>query len=143
MNRRTVLAAAPVAVVLVGAGVAPSAAAPLPSPILDAARRIAALSREYEIADVPRASAADLDRILRLIRLQECFILDATPATNAEAMAIMMVAAGKLDEQDDLFCAARSAVARATWCLAGIAGVDVMEFGGDFYLPPSYAGRAA
>ena len=143
MIRRTLLAAAPVAVVLVGAGIAPATATPLPSPILDAARRIAALSQEFEEADVPGAGSAETDRIGRLIVSQEEVIFAATPTTVAEAMVVLMVAAGSLDATDPLEDVARSAVARATWCLAGIAGVDVMKLGGEFYLPPSYAGRAA
>ena len=145
MNRRNLLAAVPSAVVLAGAGVAPAAAAP--SPILDAARRIAKLSQQYDEADVPGAGSAEMNRIWRLIGLQEGVVLAATPTTVAEAMAVLMVASGNLDEQDDLFCAAKSAAARAIRYLAGAAGVDVAEVGGDFYLPPppspSYAGRAA
>ena len=147
MIRRTLLAAAPVAVALAGAGVAPAAAAPLPSPILDAARQIATLSLQHDEADVPGAGYAEMNRIWRLIGSQEKIILAATPTTVAEAMAVLMVASGNLDEQDDLFCAAKSAAARAVRYLAGTAGVDVAEFGGDFYLPadvaPSCMGRAA
>ncbi len=70
MNRRKLLSTAPAAVVLAGtaAGVAVTAvAAPMPSPILDAARKIAALNRQHEVADVPGAKATELERIWQRI----------------------------------------------------------------------------
>ena len=144
MNCRVLLSAGSAAMVLASTTADVAIGAPtLSSPILDAARRIAALSQEFEEADVPGAGSAETDRIGRLIVSQEEVIFAATPTTVAEAMVVLMVAAGSLDATDPLEDVARSAVARATWCLAGIAGVDVMELGGEFYLPPSYAGRAA
>ena len=151
MNRRQMLSAGPAVMALAGAGAGVAVAAPaksLPSPILDAARRIAALGQEHDAADVPHADGAELDRIWDLIRPQEEVVLAATPSTVAEAMVVLMIASGNLDAQDDLKGAAKSAAARAIQCLAGLAGVDVMDFGGDLYLPPDVApscmmGRAA
>ncbi len=151
MNRRNMLAAAPAAMVLVGTAVSPAATAP--SPILNAGRRIAALNRQYEQADVAGAAFAEIDIIWAQVWTHERVILDATPATVADAMVVLMVAAGNLDAasgSDDtgaMVNRAMHAVDRATRFLAGTTGVTVEEFGGGFYLPesaaPSCAERAA
>lgn len=137
MMRRNLLAAAP-AVLMVTAS---PATATVNSPILDAARQIAALNLQHERADVPHADWRTLDAIWEQIWAHERVILDATPATVTEAMVIMMVAAGNLDMAstfDDAGATvnrAMHAAARATRFLAGTAGVTVEEFGGSAYLP--------
>lgn len=151
MNRRNLLAAAPAVLIVTGAAASPAAAV-VPSPILGAARQIAALNLQHEQADVPCADGRTLDAIWEQIWAQERFILDGTPATVSEAMVILMVAAGNLDTAGNCEAAhamatsALSATARATRYLAGTTGVDVAEFGGDLYLPaaaaPSCMGRA-
>ena len=129
------------------AGTAPAAVA-ASSPILNAARGITVLNQQHDQADVPHADGAVLDRIWRQVRLLEQTILAATPATIAEAMVILMVAAGNLDmassceDAGSIVNAAMDAAARATRFLASAAGVSVAEFGGDLYLPAS-TGRAA
>jgi len=153
MNRRNLLAAVPAVVVLAGAATGPAAAVAASSPILTAARKIAALDRQHEQADVPGGDDAVLDAIWEQVWARERFILDATPATVTEAMVVLMVAAGNLDMAstfDDAGATvnrAMRAAARATRFLAGAAGVTVEEFGGNLYLPdssaPSCAGRAA
>ncbi len=147
MNRRNLLAAAPALVGLASVGVA--VAVPAFSPILDAGHKIAALNRQHEAADVPGADSAVLDRIWSQTWELEKIICDATPATVTEAMVVLMVAAGQLHVCTSLegaggtVDAAMGAVARATHCLAGIAGITAAEFGGDYYLPASSMGRAA
>ncbi len=153
MNRRNLLAAVPAVVVLAGAATGPAAAVAASSPILTAARKIAALDRQHEKVDVPGGDDAVLDAIWVQVWAQEQCILNATPATITEAMVILMVAAGNLDMAstfDDAGATVRRAMhaaARATRFLAGAAGVTVEEFGGNLYLPdsaaPSCAGRAA
>ena len=152
MNRRRLLLAAPAAVVLAGAGVAPAAAA-APSPILDAARQLAVLDRQHEAADVLNPDHAALDAIWERVRAQERIILDAAPMTILEAAVIVMVAAGNLDEATCLDVTgatvdrATHAAARAVQFLAGTAGVAIKDFGGGIYLPdssnPASMGRAA
>jgi len=148
MNRRNVLAAAPAVMVLAGAAASPAAAA-APSPILDAARQIAALNRQHEQVDVPGADAAVLCAIWAQVWAHEQFILDATPATVTEAMVVLMVAAGNLDMAstfDDAGATVNSAMhaaARATRFLAGAEGVTVEEFGSKLYLPDSVAPSCA
>lgn len=149
MNRRKLLSTAPAAMLLAGAAAGGTAAPPLASPILDAARRIAVLNQQHDAADAVRAGGAELDRIWCLVQSQEAFILAATPTTVTEAMVVLMVAVGNIDTAgnseaaDAMDDAATSAAARATRCLARVTGVDVAEFGGDVYLPPSCAGRTA
>lgn len=156
MNRRKLISTAPAAMVLAGAaaGVAVTAvAAPMPSPILDAAREIATLNRQHEAADVPHADSAELDHIWLRIWSQEKFILAAMPTTVAEAMVILMVGAGQVYTAGDcqgagaMADAGMLAVARATRYLAGTSGISVADFGGDLYLPADAAplglGRAA
>ena len=63
MMRRNLLTAAPAVAILASAAVVPAAAAAAPSPILDAARQIAALGREYDKADVAGADWQMLDVI--------------------------------------------------------------------------------
>ncbi len=144
MSRRQLLAAAPVAVLLAGTA-AGQAAVAASSPILDAGRRIAALNRQYEQADVVGADGAELDVIWAQTWAHERVILDATPATVAEAMVVLMVAAGNLDmasasnDAGDVVNRAMRAVDRATRFLAGTAGVTAEEFGGGFYLPENAA----
>lgn len=142
MNRRNLLTAGPVVMALAGAATGHAAAAPS-SPILNAARGIAALNQQHEQADTPHADGAALDRIWRQVRLLEQTILAATPVTIAEAMVVLMVAAGNLDmassceDAGSIVNAAMDAAARATRFLASAAGVTVAEFGGDLYLPAS------
>lgn len=144
MNRRKLLSAGPAAIVLAGA-VAGGVAAAAPSPILDAARQIAALDRQYEQADVPNVADGVLEAIWMQVWAHERLILDAAPTTVMEAMVVLMVAAGNLDMAsacDDVGATvnrAMHAVARATRFLAGTAGVTVEEFGGNLYLPESAA----
>ncbi len=142
MMRRTLLTAAPAVAVLASAGVAPAAAA-APSPILDAARQIAALGREYDAADVAGADGRELDAIWRQVWAHEATILGATPATVLEATAVLLVAAGNLDRgacSDDnaaIVDRAMHATARATRFLAGTAGATLDDIGGGLYLPDS------
>jgi hypothetical protein len=153
MNRRNLLAAAPAVVVLAGAAAGPAAAVAAPSLILDAARQIAALNRQYDAADVPGAKSAELDRIWRQIWSLEQTILAAMPATVPEAMVILMVGAGQVYTAGDcegagaMADAGMSAVARAIQYVAGTSGVSMADFGGDLYLPadaaPLGVGRAA
>jgi len=145
MNRRNLLAVAPAVVVLAGAAAGPAAAVTASSPILDAARQIAAFNRQYDAADVPGAKNAELDRIWRQIWSLEQTILAATPATVPEAMIIAMVGAGRVYTAGDcegagaMADAGMSAVARATRYLAGTSGVSLADFGGDLYLPADAA----
>ena len=147
MMRRNLLTAAPAVAVLAGAAIAPAAAA-APSPILDAARQIAALGREYDEADVADADGQVLDAIWTQVWAHERTILAATPATVLEATAVLLVATGNLDRgacSDDnaaIVDRAMHAAARATRFLAGSAGVTVEDIGGTFYLPNS-AGSAS
>ena len=152
MNRRSLLSAGPAAMALAGAAVSPAAAA-ASSPVLDAARQIAALNLQHEQADVPGADGAALDRIWGQVWPLEGFILAAAPATITEAMVILMVAVGSLDRAaasdgvGAITNAAMDAASRASRYLAGAAGVSVADFGGDLYLPacpePACMGRAA
>ena len=141
MTRRSLLAAVPAAVVLGGAGVAPAAAAS--SPILDAARQLAVLDRQYEAAGVSGADDAALDAIWKQVWVQEGLLLDATPATILEAAVVVMVAAGNLDTATALDTSgatvdrAMHAADRAVRFLAGTAGVAVEDIGGGLYLPDS------
>ncbi len=147
MSRRTLLTAGPAAMAL--AGTAAVAALGAISPILDAARQIAALNRQHERVDVPGADDAVLCAIWAQVWAHEGFILGATPATVTEAMVVLMVAAGNLDTAstfDDAGATvnrAMRAVSRATRFLAGMEGVTVEEFGGDLYLPDSGASSCA
>jgi len=147
MSRRSLLIAGPAAMVL--AGTAAVAASRVSSPLLDAARQIAALNRQHERVDVPGGDAAVLCAIWAQVWAHEQFILDATPATVIEAMVVLMVAAGNLDTAstfDDAGATvnrAMHAAARATRFLAGAEGVTVEEFGGDLYLPDSGAPSCA
>ena len=142
MNRRNLLTAGPAAMVLAGAA-AGGAAAAVPSPILDAARQIAALDRQHEQADVPGVADGVLDAIWAQVWAHERSILAATPATVTEAMVVLMVAAGNLDTASTFNDAgatvnrAMHAAARAMRFLASTAGVTVEEFGGSLYLPES------
>ena len=143
MSRRTLLTAGPAAMILAGsAAVAASGAS---SPLLNAARQIAALNRQHEQVDVPGGDAAVLCVIWAQVWAYEQFILDATPATVTEAMVVLMVAAGNLDTASTFDDAgttvnmAMRAASRATRFLAGAEGVTVEEFGGDLYLPDSGA----
>ena len=150
MNRRNLLAAVPAAVVLGGAGVAPAAA---PSPILDAARQLAVLDRQYEAAGASGADDAALDAIWKQVWVQEGLLLDATTATILEAAVVVMVAAGNLDTATALDTSgatvdrAMHAADRAVRFLAGTAGVAAEDIGGGLYLPdsggPASLGRTA
>ena len=150
MNRRKLLTAGPAAVVLGGTAAAGIASPAVPSSILDAGRRIAALDKLHEVADVPHGDGAELARISLLIFEQERFIIAATPATATEALVVLMVAAGHVatagesDEGHKEIVAGMAAAARASHCLAVALGVTVAEFGGGYYLPaPPTVGRAA
>ena len=140
MNRRNLLAAAPAVVLMTGTASGQAAVA-APSPILDAARQIAALDRQHDKADVPGVNGAVLDVIWTQVWAHERFILDAMPATVTEAMVVLMVAAGNLDmasssdDTGDMVNRAMHAAARAMRFLAGTTGVTVEEFGGSLYLP--------
>ncbi len=147
MSRRSLLTAGPAAMVL--ASTTAVATSRVSSPILDAARQIAALNRQHEQVDVPGGDAAVLCAIWVQVWAHEQFILDATPATVTEAMVVLMVAAGNLDTAstfDDAGATvnrAMRAAARATRFLAGAEGVTVEEFGGSLYLPDSGAPSCA
>lgn len=153
MNRRQLLAAAPVAVLLAGTAAGQAAAAAPSSPILDAGRQIAALNRQYDQADVAGADGAELDGIWAQTWAHERTILDATPSTTTEAMVVMMIAAGNLDtgsasdDAGDMVARAMHAAERAIRFLASAEGVTPEEFGAGFYLVErpvlSCAGRAA
>ena len=129
MNRRKMLSAAPAAMLLASTA-AEVATAAASSPILDAARQLAALDRQHDLADAADASKAELDRIMRQMRPLERFIVAASPTTTAEAAVILMVATGDADT-----AAGASALSRVTRYLAGTAGVALAELGGNFYLP--------
>ena len=151
MNRRKLLAAGPVAMMAastVGATVAIQGATS--SPILDAGRRIGALDRQHEHADVPNGDEAELARISFLITELERFIIAATPVTPTEALVVLMVAAGHVctagesDEGHKEIMAGMTAAVQACHCLADALGVTVAEFGGGYYLPAlPTMGRAA
>ena len=153
MSRRQLLVAAPAAMLLADAAVDQAAGVAASSPILDAGRRIAALNRQYDQADVAGADGAELDVIWAQTWGHERTILDATPSTITEAMVVLMIAAGNLDmascsdDTGDTVNRAMHAVDRATRFLAQTQGVTAEEFGGGFYLPesaaPSHAGRVA
>ncbi len=153
MNRRRLLAAAPVAVLLAGTAAGQAAVAAPPSPILDAGRQIAALNRQYDQADVAGADSAGLDVIWVQTWAHERTILDATPTTITEAMVVLMIAAGNLDtgsasdDTDHMVDGAMHAAERAIRFLAQTQGVTAEEFGAGFYLleraAPSCAGGVA
>ena len=152
MMRRNLLAAAPAVAALASVAAGP-AAATAPSPILDAARQIAALGRQYDKADVPGADWRALDTIWMQVWAHERVILDATPATILEATVVVMVAAGNLDtgsasdDAGEMVNRAMRATARAIRFLAGAVGVAIEDIGGVVYLPDSASsasmGRAA
>ena len=152
MMRRNLLAAAPAVAALASVAASPAAAA-APSPILDAARQIAALGQQYDKADVPGADWRALDAIWMQVWAHERTILAAAPATILEATVVVMVAAGNLDTASAsnnsgvTVDRAMHATARATRFLASMAGATVEEIGGGFYLPEggrsTSIGRAA
>lgn len=148
MNRRNLLSAGPALMILAGTDIANSVPV-ASSPILDAGRRIADLNQQHEAADVPGAPGATLDGIWQQIWALEWSILAAQPATGMEAMVVLMVAAGELhvctnsESVDDRINAAMLAATRAIHCLARTHGGTAAEFGSDYYLPASSAGRAA
>ena len=153
MKRRNLLAAAPVAVLLAGTAASQAAAAAPSSPILDAGRRIAALNRQYDQADVAGADRWAVEAIWAQTWAHERTILDATPSTITEAMVVMTIAAGNLDtgsasdDAGDMVARAMHAAERAIRFLASADGVTPEEFGAGFYLleraAPSCAGRVA
>ena len=152
MNRRQLLAAAPAAVLLAGT-VADQPAAAASSPILDAGRRIAALNRQYDQADVSGSDWWTVEAIWAQTWAHERTILDATPSTIMEAMVVMMIAAGNLDTGSasngagDMVDRAMHAAERAIRFLAQTQGVTPEEFGAGFYLleraAPSHEGKVA
>ena len=141
MIRRDLLTILPSAALALS-GVAPAAAA-ASSPILDAARQLAVLDRQYEAAGASGADDAALDAIWKQVWVQEGLLLDATPATILEAAVVVMVAAGNLDTATALDTSgatvdrAMHAADRAVRFLAGTAGVAVEDIGGGLYLPDS------
>lgn len=111
-----------------------------PSPILDAARRLADLTRQYAAAGYDNTAAGLL---LEAIMPLEEQIVAATPSTQAEALVVLMVAASVISIGNDINDAepmverGELAVRRATTFLAGAHGVDLAAFGSATYLPPS------
>jgi hypothetical protein len=121
--------------------------------ILDAGRRIAALNRQYDQADVAGSDWSTVEAIWMQTWAHERTILDAIPSTITEAMVVMMIAAGNLntasasDDAGDMVAMAMHAAERAIRFLASAEGVTPEEFGAGFYLleraAPSCAGRVA